>query len=83
MRLLQRVPELADDPDIEIGIHLSMSALARMAMDSVRNWNTERARATVETATSSAASTGSFWRRSFDPTFILRSEILWVAAQAR
>ena len=45
---VQRFPELADDPDIEIGIHLSMAALGRLAVRAVREGDTNRAYATVE-----------------------------------
>jgi hypothetical protein len=47
-KALARFPELADNPDIEIGIHSTMAALARFAVDAIRNGKTEQARATVE-----------------------------------
>lgn len=45
---VQRFPELADDPDIEIGIHLSMAALGRLAVRAVRDGDSNRAHATVD-----------------------------------
>jgi hypothetical protein len=44
---VQRFPELADDPDITIGIHLSMAALGRLAVRAVREGDSTRAHATV------------------------------------
>jgi hypothetical protein len=45
---VQRFPELAEDPDIKIGIHLSMAALGRLAVRAVREGDTKRAHATIE-----------------------------------
>jgi hypothetical protein len=45
---VQRFPELADDPDIKVGIHLSMGALGRLAVRAVRAGDTKRAHATIE-----------------------------------
>ena len=42
---LERFPELADDPDIETGIHVAMAALGRLAMGALRSGNADRARA--------------------------------------
>lgn len=44
---LERFPELADDPDIAIGIHLSMSALGRLLVSTVRAGQLDKARAIV------------------------------------
>ena len=44
---LERFPHLADDRDLEIGIHLSMAALARLAMGALRAGDTDAARAVV------------------------------------
>ena len=45
---VQRFPELADDPDIKIGIYLSMAALGRLAVRAVREGDLKRAHATIE-----------------------------------
>jgi hypothetical protein len=47
-RVSERFPELTDDPDIGTGIHVTMAALARLALRAVREGKTEQARATVE-----------------------------------
>lgn len=46
--VLERFPELLHEPDIEIGIHLSMAALGRLAVSALRVGDTNRAHATVE-----------------------------------
>jgi hypothetical protein len=45
---VQRFPELADDPDIKIGVHFSMAALGRLAVRAVRAGDTKRAHATID-----------------------------------
>jgi hypothetical protein len=46
--VVRRFPELADDPDIEIGIHLTMAALGRLAVHAIREGNTTRAQTTIQ-----------------------------------
>jgi hypothetical protein len=45
---IQRFPELADDPDINIGVHLSMAALGRLTVRALREGDTKRALATID-----------------------------------
>ena len=45
---LARFPHLVGDADLEIGIHLSMAALARVAMGALRSGDTKQARAVVD-----------------------------------
>ena len=47
-RALEEFPELADDPDITVGIHLCMSALKRLVLNSLRTGDATRARAIVD-----------------------------------
>jgi hypothetical protein len=47
-RALEQFPELADDPDVTIGIHVCMSALKRLALDSLRSGEAITARAVVD-----------------------------------
>ena len=45
---LAQFPELADDPDVTIGIHLCMSALKRLVLNSLRTGDATKARAVVD-----------------------------------
>jgi HEAT repeat protein len=45
---VERFPQLADDPDVEIGLHLSMAALARIAMQALRSGDPSGADAVAE-----------------------------------
>jgi hypothetical protein len=45
---LERFPELAADPDTEIGIHVTMAALGRIAVGAIRKGKLDQSRATVE-----------------------------------
>lgn len=44
---VQRFPELADNHDIYMGVHLSMAALGRLAVRALRDGDTKRAHATI------------------------------------
>jgi hypothetical protein len=46
--VVRRFPELTGDPDVEIGLHLAMAALGRLAAGAVREGNTTRAHATIQ-----------------------------------
>lgn len=37
--MAERFPMLRNDPDIDIGVHIAMGALARLTMDAIRNRN--------------------------------------------
>jgi len=43
VRALAKFPELRADPDIQIGVHLSMAALARLTMSALRAGDSTRA----------------------------------------
>jgi hypothetical protein len=46
--VVRRFPELANDPDIENGIHLAMAALGRLAVHAIREGNTTRAQTAIQ-----------------------------------
>lgn len=45
---MARFPQLASDPDLELGVHLSMAALARLAWGALRSGDIGQARAVVD-----------------------------------
>jgi ketopantoate reductase len=45
---MARFPQLARDSDVEVGVHLSMAALARLAMGALRSGDIGQARAVVD-----------------------------------
>ena len=46
--VLERFPQLADDPVVEMGIHLSMAALGRLTLSALRQGDVNGASAAVE-----------------------------------